>query len=135
MHKVRIIRSIMGGGVLVGAFFLLCAMGVMEHREELGTLKEHGQEADAQEKELAEQEARFQSVKAAIIAAELKAGTSAKEITKKFGKPIDTAPLEKGEKWLYRSRTGKWLDTPWIYIYFDEQGYLTRWECAHTDCF
>ena len=109
-------------------------MEVMEHRKELGTLKEQSKEGPMMEKILNEQEAAFQNIRKAIASGELKPGFSSKEVAKKYGNPIDKDTSNGGQKWLYRSKTGKWLDHPWIYLYFDPAGKLMKWDCNHTEC-
>lgn len=114
---------------------LICGMEMMEHAEELGTLQEQGKDEAQKEKHLAEQEARFQAVRQALIGKELKIGVLSKEVLIKYGKPVvaDSAGGT-GEKWLYRSRKGKWLDRGWVYLYFDQKKSFTGWECGHTEC-
>ncbi|MGH7197637.1 MAG: hypothetical protein ACREH5_02710 [Candidatus Omnitrophota bacterium] len=106
----------------------------MAHREELGTLKEQSKEGPMMEKLLNEHEAAFQKVKGAILSGELKPGVPSKDVAKKYGKPIDEDAPNGGQKWLYRSKTGKWLDRPWITLYFDAGGKLEKWDCGHTEC-
>lgn len=121
--------------MLAMAMALICGMEMMEHREELGTLKEQGKDEAQKEKDLTEHEARFQAVRQALIGKELRIGALSKEVLSKYGKPVvaDSASGT-GEKWLYRSRKGKWLDRPWVYLYFDQKKNLTSWECGHTEC-
>ena len=121
--------------MLALAMALICGMEVMEHREELGTLKEQGKDEAEKEIILAEQEARFQAVRKALVGKELGIGVLSKEVLSKYGKPVvaDSAGGQ-GEKWLYRSRKGKWLDRPWVYLYFDQKKSLSGWECGHTEC-
>ena len=109
-------------------------MEVMEHREELGTLKEQSKEGPMMEKIQEEHEAAFQKVRGAILSRELRPGAPSKDVAKKYGKPIDEDASNGGRKWLYRSKTGKWLDRAWITLYFDGGGKLERWDCNHTEC-
>ncbi len=109
-------------------------MEVLEHREELGTLKDQSKEGPMMEKLLNEHEAAFQKVRAAIASRELRPGISSKDVSKKYGKPIDDDAAGAGRKWLYRSKTGKWLNRPWITLYFDSTGKLEKWDCGHTEC-
>ena len=128
---------IFGFGAVFG-FIVLCGMGdlgeVREHREEIRTLKEQSLGEAAKEKQLAEEEASFQSIRAALAAKTLATGAASKSVAKQYGKPIDVSPEGSGKKWLYRSRHGQWLERPWLYLYFDEKNTLVRWECFHTDC-
>ncbi len=115
-----------------------CGMGDLgqarEHREEIGTLKEQSEDEAAKLKELAAQDASFQSVRAAIIRGELQAGTSGKVFAKKFGLPSVKDPEGEGLEWLYMARSKKWLQTPRVALYFDKGNRLESWECFHTDC-
>ena len=109
-------------------------MEVLEHREELGTLKEQSKEGPIMEKILNEHEAVFQKVREAIASRELRPGIPSKDVAKKYGNPIDKDTSDGGQKWLYRSKTGKWLDRAWIMLYFDAGGRLEKWDCNHTEC-
>jgi hypothetical protein len=121
---------------VLSIYFCVPAFGmeVMEHREELGTLKEQSKEGPMMEKLLADQEAAFQKVRGAIASRELRPGELSKDVAKKYGKPIDQDVWGAGQKWLYRSKTGKWLERPWIYLFFDADGKLEKWDCNHTEC-
>ena len=104
----------------------------MEHREELGTLKEQsGDEAD-KDKIAKEHEAAFKKVEAALIAKEIKSGMSSKQIRSRYGSPSTSSAEGDGRRWLYRSLKGGFLDKPWIFLYFDKNDLLLRWDCGHT---
>ena len=120
--------------LLAGNFVLFCGMEVMEHREELGTLKaQAGDEAEKDKISKAHEEA-FQKVAAAMTAGEIKIGALSKDIRARFGAPsVADAGEGGGQRWLYRSLKGRnALDKPWVFLYFDSKGILTRWDCGHV---
>ena len=134
-YAEKILKNI-GFMVLLGTVgFFSCGMGgVFEHREELGTLKDQGEEEAGKEKELAAQDASFQNVKAAIVRGELKEGMPGRDLVSKLGPPAVTIPKDEGHEWLYIARSKKWLDSPRVALYFDKDGRLKGWECTHTNC-
>ncbi len=114
--------------------FLFCGMGVLEHREELGTLKEQSIQEEQKEKTSKAQEEAFKKVEAALKASEIKEGLELSQIRSRYGAPSAISPEgEGGQRWLYRSSKGKALEKPWIFLYFDSQSRLIRWECGHTE--
>ena len=100
MKLHRILKNTGFAALLLTTWLFACGMGeVAEHREELGTLKDEGEDQDAMEKELADHEAHFQNVKAAILRGELKEGMRTRELSGKLGSPdVNTAtdPLPLG---------------------------------------
>lgn len=113
----------------------LCGAGMYPNAEELLTLKDQGDEEAAKEKAAAEQDRVFQVVTKAIISGQIKKGIQAADIRKNYGGP-EAVVQEPGEnKWLYMARPRKkWLEVPRIWLYFDQKGVLTDWECVYTQC-
>ena len=117
----------------LSSFHLSYAMGVAEHREELGTLKEQSLEENEKGKITKLHEEAFKKVETALITQEIKQEATSKQIQSRYGAPSVITAIEDGERWLYRSLKGKgFLDKPWIFLYFDRHGKLSRWDCGHT---
>ena len=117
---------------LFSSAFFSCGMEVMEHREELGTLKEQSVEEAEKDKIAKAHESAFRKVEAAILSKEIKSGMASKQIRSDYGVSSSIRPEGDGEHWLYRSLKGGFLDKPWIFLYFDKNGMLTHWDCGHT---
>lgn len=116
------------------AWTAICGMEVMEHRQELGTLKEQSQEGPRMEEALEKQEASFLGVAEALRTKALAKGAAGRDVSSRYGSPVTVSPGPGGEQWMYRSRHGKRLQTPWVFLYFGEDGRLRDWKCARTDC-
>ncbi len=117
--------------VFASAFFF-CGMELLEYREEIGTLKDQaGQEAEKAKHAKTHEEA-FKKVEAALISGQLKTGTPVKDVRSRYGDPSTARPEGQGQRFLYRSLKGKFLDRPWIFLYFSQDGRLERWDCGHT---
>ena len=113
---------------------LFCGMGIMEHGEEISTLKDQAAAEAVKGKLSAEQEKAFENVSRAAGRKELHAGLTRKNILDRYGKPSMSDSSNGEERWLYRSSKGKMLERPWIFLYFDSRGNLSRWDCGHMDC-
>ena len=125
-------RSVLLLLFLFSSAFFSCGMEVMEHREELGTLKEQSGDEDQKGKIAKEHDAAFKKIEAALIAKEIKTGISSKQIQSRYGSPSTSSPEGDGQRWLYRSLKGGFLNRPWVFLYFDKNGLLLRWDCGHT---
>ena len=118
--------------LLLACAFCFCGMEVVEHREELGTLKEQSVEEGEKDKIAQAHETAFKKIEAAILSKEIITGVSSKQIKSKYGAPSTSSPEGDGQRWLYRSLKGRFLDKPWIFLYFDNKDLLTHWDCGHT---
>ena len=107
---------------------------VFEHREELGTLKEHGEDEKKKEEALAEERMNFQVILAAITDGNLQKGMPGKEVAKKFGRPSVESPKDLGGEWLYIEPNGRRLQNPRVQLNFDEDKRLIGWECFYVEC-
>ena len=103
----------------------------VQNLDELLVLKDYADERDSQEKWVAQEEKRFQS-----LLAEVEQGTLARDagrdaIAAKFGEPVVKESVPDSdrpvERWLYRHPIQK-LANDRVYLYFDDQGHLLRYE-------
>lgn len=108
--------------------------GVFEHREELGTLKEQGDNEKKKAEYLTEQRAHFNGILDGIRRKELKVGMSADESSKKWGKAEVESSAQSGWEWIYIDPQGKRLKNPRIELHFDNDRRLTSWECSYVEC-
>jgi hypothetical protein len=119
--------------------FLIClaaasGMEILEHRKELGVLKEHGRDEEQKEKELERRESAFQGVRNAIKGGQLTKGASSRDVEKKYDRPAVSGPEGNGEEWIYFGRSSERLRAPRVHLYFSESRRLERWECHYADC-
>ncbi len=107
---------------------------VFEHREELGTLKEQGEEEKKKAEALAEERLTFQNILSALREKRLEKGMPAKEVAQKFGRPWVESQKVSALEWLYFNPSGKWLQNPRIQLNFDKDKRLAGWECFYVEC-
>ncbi len=117
---------------LLGGAYFSCGMELMQYGEEIGTLKDQAAQEAEKAKHAKLHEQAFKKVEAALIAGEIKAGAAMKDIRARYGEPSTVRPEGPGQRFLYRSLKGKFLDRPWIFLYFGADGRLIRWDCGHT---
>ena len=118
---------------LASNLIFLCGMELLEHREEIGTLKDQAGAQNQINQASKEAEAAFQKVAEAVKSGKIRSGTLSKDVKSRHGAPSAVSPEGDGQRWLYRSMKGKTLERPWIFLYFDKGGSLVRQECGHTD--
>ena len=107
---------------------------VYEHREELSTLKEQGEEEKKKAEELVKEHANFQNILSAISGGNLQKGMKDSEVAKKFGRAGVDSRTDSGYEWLYIEPNGKRLKNPRIQLNFDKNKHLTDWECFYVEC-
>jgi hypothetical protein len=119
MAKPRIVLAT----VLV--IFTACAT---LHADGIGSLIEVGKSMDAANKELAEETARFNSVKRAIESGVLKKGLSRQAVLSQYGEPVvmneDTST--KRERWIYKPSSSSFFEGAKIYLFFDADALLAE---------
>ena len=94
-------------------------------------LKDMGDEKDAQDKYVLNANAGFDKLLAAVQSGDIKKYKTREDITRAFGEPVlikditaDGQPLK---QCLYRYAIQSKAKQK-VYLYFDAQGHLTRWE-------
>ena len=107
-------------------------MDIIQHREEISTLKDQSAAQDEINKISQAQEKAFRNVEKAMASKEIQPGMTSKQVRSRYGEPSVTGSVETGSRWLYRSVKGSFIARPWIFLYFNPAGELARWECGHT---
>ncbi len=115
--------------VFIALFFTGCAK--LQHLDQLLTLKAVSDEQTQMGKEIERQDARFESLVAAVTEGSISQYKDQKSVTAQFGPPIFTEKVaEDGrplEVWVYRY-AAQFFDSPKVYLYWDQAGQLVRWE-------
>lgn len=122
---------ILGVGVLA---FSLHGCGILIKSDPIETLADQGRQEDLKNKALKEENERFEKVLGALKNGALRKGEPASEIEKKYGAPVVVIPKDEAQSWLYNAKGRGWFKQPKIYLYFDREKKLEKWECSYTDC-
>ncbi|MBI4367981.1 MAG: hypothetical protein HY588_01160 [Candidatus Omnitrophica bacterium] len=77
---------------------------------------------------------RFQELKRAISDRKLKTEISQGEFERQFGKPVVVLQEGTREKYVYKSGKAGWFGGEKVYLYFDQQSKLVKWECVRFEC-
>ena len=120
------------GLLLFVLFFSGCVQAQMlPHLDEALTLRSFGAQKDEQHQYVRDADARFDKLLAAVQSGDIKKYRTKENIVKAFGEPIltrdiviDGLPSTYG---LYRHAIGSKAKQK-VYLYFNAQGQLTRWE-------
>lgn len=100
----------------------------LQHLDQALTLKAYSDEKDAQNKYVARHDALFEEMwREAQKPEAFKAGLTKPGFARAFGDPVFCRQAGVLEECLYR-RIVKPLESPKIYLYFDAQGELVRWD-------
>ena len=117
--------------VLMFVSFFLAGCAKLAHMDQLLTLKAVSDEQAQMGKEIKRQDARFESLVAAVEEGSISKYKDQKSVTGEFGPPVFTEKLaEDGrtfEVWVYRY-AAQFFDSPKVYLYWDRSGQLVRWE-------
>ena len=94
----------------------------------IGSLIEVGKGMDAAKKDLAEETARFNSVKSAVETGALQKGISRQAVLSQYGEPVvmneDFATNR--ERWVYKPASSSFFEGERIYLFFDASGALNE---------
>jgi len=74
--------------------------------------------------------ANYDKIKNAIKNGRLSEGDAARDIIKRYGEPVVMLPARKGrpEKWVYKPAGAEFFSNEKIYLFFDENGGLLKWQ-------
>ena len=115
--------------IFIPLFFAGCAK--LAHMDQLLTLKGLSDEQARMGEEIKRQDARFESLVAAVEEGSVGKYKSRKSVSGAFGAPVFTKKVEEDgrplEVWVYRY-AAKFFDSPKVYLYWDQSGQLVRWE-------
>ncbi|UCD15044.1 MAG: hypothetical protein JSV34_04800 [Candidatus Omnitrophota bacterium] len=114
------------------AFFCLSGCAIIRHREQLSTLKRIGANRQKASQYIERQEKLFYVLLGDVRDNKLKKGSLKKRILGVYGDPVLYRDVEGDaggavEELLYRHPT-KYFSSERIYMYFDSEARLTRWE-------
>ncbi|MFH1640717.1 MAG: hypothetical protein ABIA66_02005 [Candidatus Omnitrophota bacterium] len=116
--------------VLVMFIFLFQGCVYLRHSKELLFLKSLADNEKEKEDYIKSQETGFEQLRADIENDRLKTGISKKDILARYFEPINCLSIEESSEkssCLYRHPT-KYFFTDKVYLYFDENEALARWE-------
>jgi len=120
------------GIVAVAALFQ--AGCIAKNIEGLSTLSALGKDAEDQEAILRKESENFDKLKRALCSQLLRVQLSGAEIIHTYGAPIVVMSQPDTVRWIYQGHTGGVFSDPKIYLYFDENQLLKRWEIIRADC-
>ncbi|HLD49581.1 MAG TPA: hypothetical protein VJC08_00130 [bacterium] len=123
--------------IITGLIFCLCLPLIqgcarLVAGEGAATLLDMKKDEAKKQEMLNREESNFQAIKAAAQKQGLKIGMSARE-AEHMSAPTLIVREEKGWRWMYQGKGGKVLDRPKIYLFFDENYRLAKWECVRID--
>ena len=75
----------------------------------------------------------FKRVKRSIETGRIEPGISKRAAISRFGQPILVFSEEEPERWAYKPANAGWVGGEKIYLYFDAQGNLSKWEYIEAD--
>jgi hypothetical protein len=122
---------------IFGLVVLVCSLhgcGVLIKSDPIETLADQGRQEDLKNKALKEEAERFEKVLGALKSGAIQKGALSGEIEKSYGAPVVVIPKDEGQSWLYNAKGRRWFKQPKIYLYFDREKKLKKWECSYTDC-
>jgi len=99
----------------------------------ISTLMEVGRSEAYKQKALKQETASFNRVKKYIGKNRIKKGISKKAAMRKFGKPVLMTPKEDYEKWVYKPSDSNWFGGEKIYLFFDKDNKLIRWQVVNAE--
>jgi len=113
--------------------FLGCSL---RHVSEIRRVQAAGANADEQKKYVREADEKFEKLLAVIQSNEISQYKTQQDFLKAFGEPIlkkeSNLPKEYAQRWLYRY-CEKMQGSEKVYLYFDAQGTLLKWEHKAAD--
>jgi len=109
----------------------LSGCAILEHKNELLTLKSLGDDQAKQEQFLKRQEKKFQLLLSDYEKGKLKQGTAQKAVLSRYGEPISMKKNEDqpevSEQFVYR-HPEQFFGSEKIYLYFDKDSKLIKWQ-------
>lgn len=95
------------------------------------TLIELGKSEKDKEKILKQETMNFEKVKKYINSNKIEKGISKDIAVKKFGEPVLIFSEPEAERWAYKAADASWLSGEKIYLFFDKDAKLVKWECVN----
>ena len=129
-------------GVCACVFAWVCVSGCAKivHLDQLLTIKAYSDNEDEKKQFIQASDKRFETLFHDLTAGRLAPATPREDVRKAYGRPVYERELgdgaEAGTLWMYRRQTD-YSGGEKLYLYFDAQGGLLRWEqegpCAERD--
>ncbi len=120
--------------LLAAALQMTAGCAVTSNLEELKTLKAMVDEDKEKARDLKQEDKIFENIQKAIREERLKPGMSSEEVTRQWGGPIIKAVEGQSERWAYKEKTGDWFKGAKVYLFFDQEGRLEKWQCIRAAC-
>ena len=102
--------------------------------EAVQTLVEIEKDMKVKDEALEKSDESYLKLKTAMEEHHIKAGTKSSRVKKRFGKPVAVLTDGEGERWFYRAKEGGRFKAHKIYLFFNKNRRLEKWECIRTDC-
>lgn len=114
--------------LLLFMIFACTGCSMISHLDEAMALKAYSDEKDAQEKYVQAHDAQFEELLRQLKQPEgFLRYEQRKSFVRQFGEPVLCRQEKSLEQCLYR-RIVKPMESPKVYVYFDAQGKLVRWQ-------
>lgn len=107
--------------------FGLSGCVIVGNLDEISTLKDYSAEKDQQHKSVKQIDDHYDDLAKAIDGGKINQYKNQDELVRDFGEPLLKKSWNGGERWLYRHAIFR-LSKDKVYLYFNAQGQLTRWE-------
>jgi len=102
---------------------------VARHASDLTTLVSQAKEEGGKQADLDREQKSFKALEEAIRAGKVRPGMTQSSIENRFGEPIVVLEEQKGRTaWLYQSPDWNWFAARKIYLEFDRNGKLRKWD-------
>ena len=117
--------------ILVYCFLIfISGCAILEHKDQLLTLKSLGDDQDRQKKFIERQEKNFKLLLSDIEKGALKKGTTRRQILSRFGEPISIKEIGDDpmflEQFTYR-HPEQFFGSEKVYLFFDKNQALAEW--------
>lgn len=116
------IFTVLVPGILV--FLSGCA-----HLDDINKMMALKRSDDMKQYVLNQETASFEKVKKYMDSGKMEKGMGMQSVLKEFGEPLLIYYESPGAKWVYKPASASWFEGEKIYLFFDEEGKLVKWEC------
>jgi len=119
--------------IVIVCMMACCLSGcaILQHLQEILTLKSFSQEKDEQDKIIKKRKENYEALKQAVLSGDMSRFKDTKGLTAAFGNPVLIKTIQKDgqavDRWLYRQET-IYKITEKVYVYVDTAGQLIGWE-------
>jgi hypothetical protein len=122
---------------ILAIFFIFLVSGCVymkADKGDIGTLLDIKRSEESEKEYLKKASENFERAVTKINTGEIKIGVKKTEVVQKIGDPLLQYKKAGGETFVYRPSEDAWFKGKKVYLYFDSNGQLARWQCFHTSC-